>query len=119
MNHVVLTGKVLNCYIHDRTGAFICKIAVTHEHIVGKQSFSCESVFNVVMQDDRKIKHLDVSQGAQIQVDGYIKVDITKSLAGNEHRKLTVYATNIEVIRQKVDYRIFDSTRAALGMEAI
>jgi hypothetical protein len=71
------------------------------------------------MQDDRKIKHLDVSQGDQIQVDGYIKVDITKSLAGNEHRKLTVYATDIEVIRQKVDYRIFDSTRAALGMEAI
>ena len=119
MNHVVLTGKVLNCYIHDRTGAFICKIAVTHDHIVGKQSFSCESVFNVVMQDDRKIEHLDVMQGDKVQVDGYIKVDITKSLAGNEHRKLTVYATNIEVIKQKVDYRIFDSTRAALGMEAI
>ena len=71
------------------------------------------------MQDDRKIEHLDVSQGDMVQVDGYIKLDITKSLAGNEHRKLTVYATEIEVVKQKVDYRIFDSTRAALGMEVV
>ena len=119
MNRVVLTGKVLNCYIHDKTGAFICKLSVVHAHIVGKQSFSCESVFNVVMQDERKIDHLDVMQGDKVQVEGYVKVDITKSLAGNEHKKLTVYATEIEVVKQKVNYSIFDSTRAALGMEAI
>ena len=55
MNVVKLTGRVLNAYKHDLSGAFITKIAVRHDHIVGRQSISCESVFNVVMLDEAKI----------------------------------------------------------------
>lgn len=118
MNDVKLTGKVLNCYIHEKTGAFICKIAVTHDHIIGRHSISCESVFNVVMQDDAKIKHLDVAQGDNVMITGYLKLDIKKSNVGNEHRKLTVYATEIETVRPKISHDIVDTTKIALGMGA-
>jgi len=118
MNEVRLTGKVLNCYIHEKTGAFICKIAVTHDHIIGRHSISCESVFNVVMQDDDKIKKLDVTQGDNVMITGYLKLDIKQSLNNNEHRKLMVYATEIETVRPKISHDIVDTTKIALGMGA-
>jgi hypothetical protein len=101
MNEVKLTGKVLNAYAHELSGAFITKIAVRHDHIVGRQSVSCESVFNVVMLDENKIKLADWKQGDTVMVTGYLKIDFKKSPRGNEHQKLTVYATDIEIVKQK------------------
>lgn len=101
MNEVRVTGKVLNIYVHDMTGALITKIAVRHDHIVGRQSISCESVFNVVMVDESKIKLVDCKAGDIVMVTGYLKVDFKKSEKGNEHQKLTVYATEIEVVKEK------------------
>ena len=103
MNDVRLTGKVLNCYIHDATGALIVKIAVRHDHYVGKQTVSVESVFNVVMLDETKIKTIDIATGDLIDITGYLKVDFKESKKGNEHRKLMVYATDIKVIKSKID----------------
>lgn len=101
MNEVRLTGRVLNAYEHELSGAFITKIAVRHDHIVGKQSISCESVFNVIMLDETKIKTADWKTGDTVMVTGYLKVDFKKSAKGNEHQKLMVYATEIEIIKEK------------------
>lgn len=101
MNEVRLTGRVLNAYKHDLSGAFITKIAVRHDHIVGRQSISCESVFNVIMLDEAKIKLADWKTGDTVMVTGYLKVDFKKSAKGNEHQKLMVYATEIEIIKEK------------------
>lgn len=101
MNEVRLTGKVLNAYKHDLSDAFITKIAVRHDHIVGRQSISCESVFNVVMLDEAKIKLADWKAGDTVMVTGYLKVDFKRSAKGNEHQKLMVYATEIEVVKEK------------------
>lgn len=116
MNEVRLTGKVLNCYIDDRTQNFVAKLAVSHDHIVGKQTISCESVFSVIMTDERKIPHLDVRQGDTVLVEGYLKVDIKRSLTGNEHKNLRVYATNIEVTKSKAGFDMVDYTRKVLGI---
>lgn len=101
MNDVRLTGRVLNAYRHDLSGAFITKIAVRHDHIVGRQSISCESVFNVVMLDEAKINLADWKTGDTVMVTGYLKVDFKKSERGNEHQKLMVYATDIEIVKEK------------------
>lgn len=106
MNEVKLTGKVLNAYAHELSGAFITKIAVRHDHIVGRQSVSCESVFNVVMLDENKIKLADWKQCDTVMVTGYLKIDFKKSPRGNEHQKLTVYATDIEIVKQKDNWLI-------------
>ena len=79
MNDVRLTGRVLNAYRHDLSGAFITKIAVRHDHIVGRQSISCESVFNVVMLDEAKINLADWKTGDTVMITGYLKVDFKKS----------------------------------------
>lgn len=102
MNELRLTGKVLNCYVHDMTGALITKVAVPHEHFVNKQSISCESVFNTVMLDEEKIRHADWKKGDTVLITGYIKVDHKQSMTGTEHQSLKVYATNIEVTKPKV-----------------
>ena len=102
MNELRLTGKVLNCYVHETTGALITKVAVMHEHFVNKQSFSCESVFNTIMLDGEKIRHADWEKGDTVLITGYIKVDHKQSMTGNEHQSLKVYATNIEVTKPKV-----------------
>ena len=107
MNEVRLTGKVLNSYKHDMTGALITKIAVRHDHIVGRQTISCESVFNVVMLDEAKINLADWKQGDVIMVTGYLKVDFHKSPRGNEHQKLMVYATEIEIVKEKPSRGLF------------
>lgn len=107
MNEVRLTGRVLNAYKHDLSGAFITKIAVRHDHIIGRQSISCESVFNVVMLDEAKINLADWKTGDTIMVTGYLKVDFKKSARGNEHQKLTVYATEIEIVREKPTRGLF------------
>ena len=101
MNEVRLTGRVLNAYEHELSGAFITKIAVRHDHIVGRQSISCESVFNVIMLDEAKIKTADWKTGDTVMITGYLKVDFKKSAKGNEHQKLMVYATEIEIIKEK------------------
>ena len=101
MNDVRLTGRVLNAYRHDLSGAFITKIAVRHDHIVGRQSISCESVFNVVMLDEAKINLADWKTGDTVMITGYLKVDFKKSERGNEHQKLMVYATDIEIVKEK------------------
>ena len=101
MNDVRLTGRVLNTYFHELSGALITKIAVRHDHIVGRQVISCESVFNTVMLDEAKMKTADWKTGDDVMITGYLKVDFKKSPKGNEHSKLMVYATEIEVVRSK------------------
>ena len=97
MNVVELTGKVLNCYISE-TGALITKVAVRHNHIVGKQNVCCESVFNVIMVSDEAIKKTDVKQGDTVRIVGYVKMDFKETLGGNQHQKLSVYASEIESV---------------------
>lgn len=109
MNEVRVTGKVLNCYKHD-TGAFICKLAVLNERE------NCESVFNTVMQDKRKIDSLDVKKGDTVLLTGYLKVDHKRSMTGNDHQTLRVYATEIEVTKPKSNFDMVDYTRQCLGM---
>lgn len=116
MNEVRLTGKILNCYVNDSTGALIVKLAVLHEHIMGRQSLRCESVFNVVMLDKKKIDTIDIAQGDKVMITGYLKVDFKRSAGGNEHQKLMVYATDIELIKQKNELETIDYTRCVLGM---
>lgn len=97
MNIVELTGKVLNCYLSD-SGALITKLAVRHNHIVGKQNVCCESVFNVIMVSDEAIRKTSVKQGDIVRVVGYVKVDFKETTGGNQHQKLSVYATEIESV---------------------
>ena len=94
-NEVRLAGKVLNAYMSD-TGAFICKILVPHEHYVGNQKMDCESVFTTVMTDDVSIRRTDIIQGDKVLLTGYIKLDFKRTLGGNQHQKLQIYATEIE-----------------------
>lgn len=100
-NKVLLTGKVLNCYIHEVTGALIMKLAVTHEHKAGKKTISVESVFNTVMCDDEAIAKTDVQQGDIVNLTGYLKMDHKESDNGNVHQKLMVYATEVIVEKRK------------------
>ena len=101
MNEVKVSGKVLNCFISENSGALVVKIAVSHEHIMGKYSDHIESVFKVFMIDERKIPAVDVMTGDTVMVTGYLKVDHTISPRGNDHQALKVYATDIEVIRRR------------------
>lgn len=99
-NKLFLTGKVLNCYI-AQTGALIVKLTVLHEHKVGKQVVSVESVFNTIMVDDDQISVTDVQAGDVVNLVGYIKLDHKKSLSGNDHQFLKIYASSIEVVKRK------------------
>lgn len=116
LNKIQLEGKVLNCYIHNGTGAFICKIAVPHEHILGNTKITCESVFNTVMHDEKMIKQLDVMQGDKVLLEGYLKLDHKTTLGGNDHQTVRVYATDIQVVKPKMEHGIVDTTKLALGM---
>lgn len=115
MNEVKLTGKVLNCYISENTGALITKVAVPHDHIIGKENIRCESVFNTIMVDENAIKKTDVMQGDKVMITGHLKLDHRKSLTGNEHQSLKVYADEIEVVKPKGEF--LDTTRVLLGIE--
>lgn len=114
MNEVKLTGKVLNCYVNEQTGALITKVAVPHDHVIGTQNIRCESVFNTIMTDDKAIKKTDVMQGDKVLITGHLKLDHKQSLSGNDHQSLKVYADEIEVVKPKGEF--LDYTRAALGM---
>ena len=116
MNEVRLTGKVLNCYVHNVTGVFICKTAVVHDHYIGNQTISCVSVFTVVMQNENKGKHLDILPGDKVMITGYLKVDHKTSATGNDHASIRVYAKEIELVKPKEDFDMVDYTRIALGM---
>ena len=111
MNEVRLTGRVLNVYIHEQTGALITKIAVPHDHKIGTQSIRCESIFNTVMTDTAKIETVDVMQGDKVMITGHLKVDFKKTVGGNERQFLKVYADDIEVIKPKGEF--LDYTRTA------
>ena len=115
MNEVRLTGRVLNCYIHDK-GAFICKIAVKHEHYIGNYTTTEESVFNTVMQNERKIKTLDVKKGDTVLLTGYLKLDHNISAGGNDHQTTRIYATDIEVTKPKKSFDMVDYAKQCLGL---
>lgn len=114
MNMVSLTGKVLNCYYKADTDAFITKLAVPHEHKIGKHKMTVESVFNIVMVDSDKIKTVDIAQGDTVLVEGHLNLDIKTNLSGNQNKKVMIYADNIEVTKRKPG--IYDSTRERLGL---
>lgn len=100
MNEVRLTGKVLNAYQKDNS-CLIAKIACTHEHILGTEKIRCESIFSVVMTDSTKINLVEFSVGDTVLVTGYLKIDFRLSNTGQERKKLTIYATNIEITKTK------------------
>lgn len=105
MNEVRLTGKVLNAYKKDNS-CLIAKIACTHEHTLGIEKIRCESIFSVVMTDTAKINSVEFSVGDTVLVTGYLKVDFRLSNTGQERKKLTIYATNIEITKTK-EFRYF------------
>ena len=88
---------MLNCYFHQVTGAFICKISVPHNHIVGHTNDRTDSVFNVIMVDESKFDSLDVMQGDKVLVKGHLKVDVSPS----DRKTLKLFADEIEVIKPK------------------
>ena len=100
MNEVKVSGRVLNCYIHD-SGALVTKLACPHDHNVGGKVIRCESVFNTIMTDPKKIEQSDVMKGDKVLITGHLKVDFTKTSGGNERQTLRVYADEIEVTKQK------------------
>lgn len=117
MNEVRLIGKCLNCYYTENNQAFICKVAVKHDHKVGNMVMRCESVFNVIMTDTSKFEHIDIMQGDKILIEGHLKVDFKQTIGGNEKQFLKVYADNIEVVKPKNSMDLFDTTKVALGIE--
>ena len=101
MNEVKLSGTVLNCYIHAPTDALIIKLAVPHNHYIGKTVIGCEPAFTVIMNDADKIKNISVSTGEEIMITGYLHLDIkvtksTKSDRENIHKIIKVFATDIK-----------------------
>lgn len=100
MNLLKLSGRVLNCYIHD-SGALITKVAVPHDHNVGTQTIRCESIFNTIMTDKEKIQESDVMKGDTVEITGHLKLDLVETKGGNERKTVKVYADDIEVIKEK------------------
>ena len=116
MNEVRLTGKVLNCYIDDRTQNFVAKLAVSYNHTIGRHTIGYESIIPVIMADEHKIPHLDVRQRDTVLVEGYLHLEEKISQKGNSHKTLRVYATNIEVTKSKAGFDMIDYTRKVLGI---
>lgn len=97
MNKVEVTGRVLNCYFHQVTGAFICKISVPHDHIVGHTNVRGDSVFHAIMVDESKFDSLDVMQGDKVLIKGHLKVDVSPS----DRKTLKLFADDIQVIKPR------------------
>lgn len=100
MNEVRLSGKVTKAYKKD-DGTFIARIACKYDHKIGTETMRCESVFSVVMGDTAKARHLDVIVGDTVLVTGYLKIDFRLSKTGQERQKLSIYASEIELIKEK------------------
>lgn len=92
MNEIKLSGHVRNIYMNYKTDALVAELYVYHDHVVGKQSMPCKSLFTVVMTDYSKIQNVEVQKDDDAVVTGYLKEDFTPS----QHRKYTIYATSIE-----------------------
>lgn len=117
MNEVRLIGKCLNCYFTESHQAFICKVAVKHDHKIGTFLERGESVFNTIMVDSTKFDSLDVMQGDKVLIEGHLKKDFKVTSGGKDKEYLRVYADNIEVIKPKSSRDLFDTTKVALGIE--
>jgi hypothetical protein len=104
-NEVILEGNVLNCYIDDQTGALIVKMAVCFDHHVGKHIIPDESVFKIIMTDEKAIKETDIRQGQYVRMTGYVRLDIkiskTEKKEGekkNKHEYIHIYALKYEAL---------------------
>ena len=95
MNEVRISGKVLAAY--EKNSVFVVRLAVRHEHVIGRERINVESIFTAVMSDAAKIPHIDVQQGDKVLITGHLKQDFKKSPSGTEHQKMTLYADDIEV----------------------
>jgi len=100
LNEVKLSGRVLNCYIHN-TGALITKVAVPHDHCVGSDTIRCESIFNTIMTDRTKIETSDVMKGDTVEIKGHLKLDLVETSGGNERKTVKIYADDIKVLKEK------------------
>ena len=103
MNNVRISGKVLAAYRKD-DNVFVCRIACKHDHIIGIEQIRCESVFNTIMTDMRRIPHVDVMAGDDVLVTGHLKIDFKRSANGTEHQNLKIYADDIEVTKSCREY---------------
>lgn len=104
MNEVRLSGKVTKAFLKN-DGAFVIRLAVKYDHKIGSETVRCESTFSVVMADTEKARHLDVIAGDTVLVTGYLRIDFRLSNTGQERYKLTIYASDIEVTKEKAQYR--------------
>ena len=103
MNEVRLSGKVTKAFLKD-DGVFVMRLAVKYDHKIGGENVRCESVFGIVMTDTAKARHLDVIAGDNVLVTGYLRIDFRLSNTGQERQKLTIYASDIEVTKEKAQF---------------
>lgn len=98
MNEIKLTGRLLNIYQDSKSENLVAKIAVMHDHKIGYETIRVESVFTAIMSDFSKISTIDAKAGDNVMLTGYLKVDFKQTLGGNEHKKVMIYFTNLEVL---------------------
>lgn len=97
MNEVQFTGKVLNIYEDSRTHNIVCKTSVPHEHKVGNQSITVESIFKRIVADDDCKRKVYIQKGDYVKLKGYLKQDITMSPTGNTHERNMVYVKELQL----------------------
>ena len=96
-NKVEIEGKVLAVWIAKK-GGLIMKVAVTHEHRVGNDTITVESVFRTIFNDLERIPTIDVMEGDKVHVTGHLYLNHTMSKTGCTHETLQLYADDIEVV---------------------
>ncbi len=97
MNEVKLSGKVMNAYVHNTTGFLMVVIACVHEHTVNGYKDVCESIIRGCLPDKVKSRKLDIQKGDMVEMTGYLKQDHSLTSGGNEHKKVTLYLTDIHL----------------------
>ena len=97
LNKVVLEGKVLSSWI-TKNGLLAVKTSVVHQHKIGGETVTVESIVKILLSDKVQIRQLQLLMGDNIHAEGYLYVDHAISARGNTHEKLVIFANTIEVI---------------------
>lgn len=97
LNKVEVEGRVLSVWIAKK-GALCIKLAVTHNHRIGNETVTVESVFRPIFNDTTRIPAIDVIEGDRVRVTGHLYINHTVSKSGCSHETLQFYADDIEVV---------------------
>lgn len=97
LNKVEVEGRVLSVWIAKK-GALCMKLAVTHNHKIGNETATVESVFRPIFNDTARIPTVDVMAGDKVHVTGHLYINHSVSASGCTHETLQFYADDIEVV---------------------